>query len=221
VPAPRPLLFDLDGTLVDTVPFILTCARHAFEGYGRPVTDAEWINGIGTPLRTQLASLALHPDDVEPLLARYRTFWLENHDRLTHPFPGAVELVHSLAERGHPLAVVTSKTIAGAKRTLEHVGLPELVETLIAADSCPRSKPDPMPVHLALERLGCAASTAHSLMIGDSPHDVAAGKAAGTIAVAALWGACTRDALATASPDHFLAELGELPVLLRALDATE
>jgi pyrophosphatase PpaX len=58
-------------------------------------------------------------------------------------------------------------------------------------------------------------------MIGDSPHDVAAGKAAGTIAVAALWGACTRDALATASPDHFLAELGELPVLLRALDATE
>lgn len=218
---PRPLLFDLDGTLVDTVPFILACARHTFEGYGRAVSDAQWIAGIGTPLRTQLTSLALRPADVEPLLSRYRTFWLENHDRLTHPFPGAVELVRTLAGRGHSIAIVTSKTLAGAQRTLEHVGLPELVETLVAADSCPRSKPDPMPVHLALERLGCTPSTARSLMIGDSPHDVAAGRAAGTIAVAALWGACTRAEIAAAGPDHFLAELGELPVLLRALDAME
>src|SRR5512140_2470661 len=75
-PLPRPVpiavLFDLDGTLVDTVPFILAAVRHAFEGYGRCPTDAEWIAGIGTPLKAQLASFARRPEDVQALFDRYR-----------------------------------------------------------------------------------------------------------------------------------------------------
>jgi pyrophosphatase PpaX len=215
VPAPRPLLFDLDGTLVDTVPFILTCVRHAFDGYERCPTDDEWILGIGTPLQTQLASFVRRPEDVESLFTRYRAYWIANHDRLTRPFPGAVETVRALAARGHPVGVVTAKMEAGARRTLAHVGLLDVVDALVGADSCARSKPDPMPVLLAAERLGREAADA--VLLGDSPHDVAAGNEAGATTVAALWGACTRDALAAARPQHFLGSIGEFPALLDAL----
>lgn len=210
------VLFDLDGTLVDTVPFILASVRHAFDGYGACPTDAEWIAGIGTPLRAQLASLARDPADVEPLFQRYRAFWLEHHDRETRCFPGAREVVADLAARGHPIGIVTAKIEQGALRTLGHVGLLPHVKVVIGADSCANAKPHPEPVLLALSRLG--AEPRHAILVGDSPHDVAAAKAAGARAAAALWGACGRDALAAAGADWFLAGVGEVPALVAELE---
>ena len=213
--APIAVLFDLDGTLVDTVPFILASVRHAFDGYGRCPTDAEWIAGIGTPLRAQLASSARRPEDVQALLERYRTFLIANHDRETRCFPGALEVVQALARAAHPIGIVTAKTEEGARRTLRHTGLAPLARVLVGADSCANAKPHPEPVLLALSRLGYPPSEA--VLIGDSPHDVAAAKAAGAIAVAALWGACAREALAAAGADHFLASVSEVPALVRSL----
>ena len=213
--APIAVLFDLDGTLVDTVPFILAAVRHAFEGYGRCPTDAEWIAGIGTPLRTQLASFARAPEDVQPLFDRYRAYWLEHHDRETRCFPGALEAVEALSRDGHPIGIVTAKIEQGAHRTLRHTGLSPFVRAVVGADSCANAKPHPEPVLLALTRLGYPPSEA--VLIGDSPHDVAAGKAAGAIAVAALWGACGRDALAAAGADRFLADVSDVPALVRSL----
>jgi pyrophosphatase PpaX len=217
--ADRTLLFDLDGTLVDTIPFIVAGARHTFEGYVRRPTDAEWIAGIGTPLRSQIEALAVRPEDVEPLLARYRAFWFENHDRLTKPFPGAVETIRLLSRRGHPIGIVTSKTMQGALRTLAHVGLSDSVGVVVAADSCAKQKPDPMPVRLALERLGGTSDGA--LMMGDSLHDILAGNAAGVLTIAALWGAGSREVLAAARPSHELADILELMPLLERLDLAE
>jgi pyrophosphatase PpaX len=217
-PGARPIavLLDLDGTLVDTVPFILASVRHAFEGYGRCPTDAEWIAGIGTPLRVQLASFARAPADVEPLFDRYRAFWLEHHDRLTRLFPGAGEAVRAIRAAGHPVAVITAKIEAGAERTLRHVGLRALVDVVVAADTVARSKPDPMPVRHALERLD--RTPAEAVMIGDSNHDLAAGRAAGTATAGVLWGAASREVLAPLA-DHLLAELAELAPLVARLQA--
>jgi pyrophosphatase PpaX len=206
------VLFDLDGTLVDTVPFILEAVRHAFDGYGACPTDAEWIAGIGTPLRTQLASFARRPDDVQPLFDRYRTYWLANHDDRTRCFPGAVEVLAQLQGRGHPIGVVTAKIEQGAHRTLRHTGLLPYVQAVVGADSCANAKPHPEPVLLALSRLGCLPAGA--LLVGDSPHDVAAAKAAGCTAAAALWGACTREALAAAGADFFLEDVRDVPGLV-------
>lgn len=222
---PRPLrsaprlavLFDLDGTLVDSVPLILAAVRHAFAGYGTCPTDAEWIAGIGTPLRAQLAALVRSPEDLEPIFERYRAYWLEHHDRETRCFPGAREVVERLAAAGHPLGVVTAKIEQGALRTLRHTGLLPLVQAVVAADSCAHAKPHPEPVHLALSRLGAVPERA--LLVGDSPHDVAAGRAAGTRTAAALWGACTREVLAAAGADHLLSSIGEVPALVEALEA--
>ena len=209
LPRLPPVLFDLDGTLVDTVPFILAAARHAFEGYGAGPTDAEWVAGIGTPLRAQIASFARVSEDVDLLVERYRAYWLEHHDRLTRAFAGAVETVAALAASGRPLAVVTAKVEAGAHRTLRHTGLLPFVPVVIGADSCARAKPHPDPVRLALSRLG--AGTEGAVFVGDSPHDIAAGRAAGVRTIAALWGACGRAALAEAAPDAFLSDIRALP----------
>ncbi|HET8732226.1 MAG TPA: HAD-IA family hydrolase [Anaeromyxobacteraceae bacterium] len=213
---PIAVLFDLDGTLVDTVPFILASVRHAFEGYGRCPTDAEWIAGIGTPLREQLASFARDPADVQPLFDRYRAFWLEHHDGMTRLFPGAGEVVRALKAAGHPVAIITAKIEQGAERTLRHVGLREHVDLVVAADTVARCKPDPMPVHHALERLG--RSPQEAVMIGDSNHDLAAGRGAGTATAGVLWGAASREVLAPLA-DHLLAEVGELLPLVARLQA--
>ena len=211
------MLFDLDGTLVDTVPFILEAVRSAFEGYGACPTDAEWIAGIGTPLRTQLASFARRPQDVETLFERYRTFWIAHHDERTRAFPGAVEVVRALSAAGHPIGVVTAKIEHGALRTLRHTGLLPYVQAVIGADSCAHAKPHPEPVLLALSRLG--EPPGEALLVGDSPHDIAAAKAAGARAAAALWGACARQVLAAAGADFFLDDVRGLPALVASLEA--
>jgi pyrophosphatase PpaX len=213
---PIAVLFDLDGTLVDTVPFILAAVRHTFEGTGACPSDAEWIAGIGTPLRAQLASFAKRPEDVEPLFQRYRAYWLEHHDARTRCFPGALEAVETLARRGHPIGVVTAKIEQGARRTLTHTGLLPYVKAVVGADSCAHAKPHPEPVLVALAALGATPSEA--ILLGDSPHDIAAAKAAGALGIGALWGACSRDALAAAGADLFLADVREVPALVESLE---
>ena len=208
------ILFDLDGTLVDTVPFILEAVRHAFDGYGRCPTDAEWIAGIGTPLRAQLLAFADRADDVEPLLQRYRTFWIANHDDRTRAFPGALEVVRELSGIGHPIGVVTAKVEQGALRTLGHVAMLPYVNAIVGADSCVNAKPHPEPVLLALSRLG--RPPAEGLLVGDSPHDLVAARAAGAVSVAAPWGACGREILAPHA-DHVLEHVRDLPALVRTL----
>jgi pyrophosphatase PpaX len=213
---PLTVLLDLDGTLVDTIPFILESARHAFDGYGRAPTDAEWIAGIGTPLRLQLASFARVPEDVEPLFQRYRAYWHEHHDVRTRAFPGARDALLRLRDEGHAIGIVTGKLVDGAHRTLRHTGLLPLVDTVVGADSGAAPKPDPAPVRLALARLG--VEPRHAMFVGDSPLDVTAGKRAGAIAVAARWGACGADVLAAAEPDEALDDVAALPALVARLE---
>jgi pyrophosphatase PpaX len=209
---PIAVLLDLDGTLVDTVPFILQTVRAAFEGRPRRPSEEEWIAGIGKPLRVQLAPYAEGTADLDALLARYRAYQREHHDRMTRPFPGAVEAVRAVWAAGHPVGVVTGKLADTASRALSLVGLAPYVQVVVAADSCPRHKPDPEPVLLALARLGRAADEA--LFLGDSPVDLQAGHAAGVMTVAALWGAASREALVALHPAHLLDDIAELPALV-------
>ncbi len=217
MPSARPIavLFDLDGTLVDTVPFILEAVRSAFEDYGTCPTDGEWIAGIGTPLRAQLASFARRSEDVEALFQRYRAYWIAHHDERTRAFPGALEVVAELSAAGYPIGVVTAKIEHGAYRTLRHAGLLPHVQAVIGADSCANAKPHPEPVLLALSRLG--RGPREGILVGDSPHDIAATKAAGARAVAALWGACTKSVLAAAGADFFLEHVRDVPALVASL----
>ena len=213
MPRPLAVLLDLDGTLVDTIGLLMGAMRHAFQGHPGPVpTDAEWRAGIGTPLAVQLAPYASGPAHVEALVAGYRAYQGEHLDRLTTLYPGARAALDALDARGHPLAVVTSKSETMTRRTLSAIGLADAVRVVVSADSTTRHKPHPEPVELALSRLGY--SPGEALFVGDSPHDLHAGRAAGVTTVAALWGFFDRETLDAAGADHAIASMSELPPLV-------
>ncbi len=206
---PAALLFDLDGTLIDSIQLIVEAVEFAFAGRpGKGPTRAEWMAGIGTPLVTQLGAFATDAEDLRRLTAVYREYQHRHHDRLTRCYTGVADVLGALRERGHPMAIVTSKADAIARRSLDHVGLLPLMDVLIGADSCARHKPDPEPVRLALERLDYRAHEA--IFIGDSPFDIASGKAAGVRTVAVTWGAFTRAQLEPLGADHVIDSVGEL-----------
>jgi pyrophosphatase PpaX len=207
------ILFDLDGTLIDTIELLLSSSRYAFEGWHRQTpTEAEWVRGIGTPLVEQLRAYAADDAEVTLLLDRYRRYQREHHDRLTRCYADVPDVIASLAERRHPLAVVTSKATPIANQSLAFVGLDRHFPIVVGFDDTTRHKPHPEPVQHALRRLGFMPDQA--VFVGDSPHDIHAGNAAGVTTVAALWGPFDRETLAEADPDHFIESLADLPGLL-------
>jgi pyrophosphatase PpaX len=207
---PPALLFDLDGTLVDSIDLILQSSRYAFEGFaGRAPTDDEWRAGIGRPLVTMFRQYVQDDAEVERLVARYRTFQLENHDRLLHAYDGVVATLRALHQSGHPMALVTSKADWLARRALEHVGIADLFPVLVGCDSCTNHKPHPEPVERALALLG--VEPADALFVGDSSHDVESGRAAGVYTVGVTWGAFAREELVAAGAHVVIDQVEALP----------
>lgn len=212
---PFAVLFDLDGTLVDSIGLLVASMEFAFDGRMRRPPVDEWVAMIGTPLDAMLAHWAEGPDDVQALRARYRDFQFANHDAMTHAYPGTVETVRALHAAGYPLAVVTSKLEVGARRSLKFVGIEECFTAVVGIDHTERHKPEPEPVWHALSLLGVGAERA--VFVGDSTHDMHAGRAAGVVTAAALWGPYDRAQLATASPGHWLGEMREVLTLVTEL----
>src|SRR3954468_23551947 len=133
------LLFDLDGTLVDSIALIINSARYAFEKLGREwISDAEWSSGIGIPLPTMFSRYARDAADRDALIAAYREYQLANHDRLVRCYENVIETVTALRDRGHPLAVVTSKSEYLAFRALALVGLASSIDTVVGLESSTR-----------------------------------------------------------------------------------
>jgi pyrophosphatase PpaX len=213
---PVAVLFDLDGTLIDSIGLLLASVRHAFEGFnGRAPTEQEWVAGIGTPLGKQLQAFCESDEQLEAVTTRYRTFQRASHDRLTSVFPGTLEVLGLLAAAGHPMGIVTSKSNEMMDRALVLTGIAPYMTTTIGCDSCALHKPDPFPVRMALGELGYEAGEA--VFVGDSPHDINSGNAAGVVSIAALWGPFTRDQLQLANPAHYLNDISELPALVERI----
>ena len=211
---PPTILFDLDGTLIDSIELILSSMRYAFAKLGREApSDEEWSAGIGIPLFTMFARYARDDADRLELIAAYREHQFAHHDRLVRCYDDVVDTVRTLRERGHPMGIVTSKSEYLAMRGLVHVGLAKYMDTIVGCDGSARHKPDPEPVRIALHRLDCPPERA--LFVGDSVHDVIAGNAAGVTTVAALWGAFKREDMEPGQPNHWLTSISELPPIVQ------
>ncbi len=209
MPRSRAVLFDLDGTLIDSIDLIVNSARHAFEKCGHPMpTREEWIADLGLPLRAMFGRFIADDAKMEELVAGYREYQLANHDRLVRPYEEVTSTLEALHDRGYDLAVVTSKSEPLAKRGLAHVGLEGFFDVIVGLESCTRHKPDPEPVRTALDRLRIGPKAA--AFVGDSPHDMVAGRAAGVTTVAALWGPFSRAQLAGSEPDYYIGRMPEL-----------
>jgi pyrophosphatase PpaX len=208
------VLFDLDGTLADTIELILRCFRHTMETHREVMpTDEALRAGIGTPLREQMKSFARDEDEVAAMVETYVSFQHTIHDQMVTPYPGILAVVEAFQRRGIPMAVVTSKRRVMTGRTLAVCGLDEAFPVVVTADQVSKGKPDPEPVLLALDRLGIADGADRVLFVGDSPHDVKAGRAAGTRTAAVLWGAFSEAALRAESPDFEVRSPEELLAL--------
>jgi pyrophosphatase PpaX len=212
-PPPRVFLFDFDGTLADTTELIMRSYRHTVAVHlDQPPSEDEWLAGFGTPLDVQIARFARSPREAEAMAATYRSYQAEHHDSLVHPFPGVPAMIAELARRGVPLAIVTSKFRRSTVRGMELCGLVDHIPVIVTPEDVAHPKPHPEPVHVALERLGANASEA--VFIGDSPHDIAAGRSAGTRTAAALWGPFPSAVLEATGADYLLREVGEVLWLL-------
>jgi pyrophosphatase PpaX len=212
------VLFDLDGTLIDSIGLLLASVKHTFAGReGRAPTEEEWIAGIGTPLSEQLRPFVESDEDAEALVARYRTYQRQHHDKLTPPYEGALETLEQLYSWGHPMGVVTSKSNEMMERGLRHTGMDVYMKTMIGCDSCMLHKPDPFPVQMAMSELGYEAH--ETVFVGDSPHDIASGNGAGVTTIAALWGPFSKSQLALYKPTLYLDRITDLPSAVQRVQA--
>ena len=213
----RAILFDLDGTLIDTTDLILRCFQFSWSKVcGFEHSRATLIQTFGTPLRDAMHRLLVRGDSkngiqgteseqstVEELLGAYRTFNVLNHDALARPFEGTREVLTELRKRGYSIAVVTSKGRELGLRGLKLCSLDDLLDFAIFLEDTNLHKPHPEPILAALERLNTPADAA--VYVGDSRHDIIAAQAAGVRTVGALWGPSPRPELEREGPS-FVAE---------------
>jgi pyrophosphatase PpaX len=202
-------LFDLDGTLLDSIRLILDSYHHTLKVHGHPPrSDAYWLAGVGTPLRVQFKEWAHNAEVMEQMISTYRDFNLDKHDTMASAYPDVVAAVKALHARGVNLGIVTSKNRRGAERGLELMGLAKEFSLIIGADDVVNPKPHPEPVLKGLVHFGVGAD--ETVYIGDSVHDMHSGRAAGVRTAAVLWGPFTRTDLASTRPDYWLEKPADL-----------
>ena len=179
------VLFDLDGTVVDTGAIILASMRHAAETVlGRSYSDEQLMAAVGGPgLEAQME--ALDPTRVDELVRVYREHNEPLHDTIS-VCEGMDVVLDELRDRGHRLGVVTAKRRATVDLAFARIPIEHLFETVVGGDETSEHKPHPAPLLLALERMGAAPQEA--AYVGDSPFDMQAAKAGGLRAIGVSWG---------------------------------
>ncbi len=216
----RLVIFDVDGTLVDSLGDIALAMHHAFAEVDAPVPERAAIKGIiGLSLDVAMARLApdLGPRDHDALVEAYKRSYMSLRAQAgaahSSPlFPGTREMLGDLAARDDLLlGVATGKSRRGLDKLIEGHGLHGLFVTSQVADYHP-SKPHPAMLHAALDEAGVAAGDA--VMVGDTTYDMDMARAAGIAAIGVSWG---YHPVADLKPDHLLASWSDLPGCLARL----
>jgi len=201
------ILFDLDGTLLDTTDLIIKSFQHTVKAhYDREVDVDLVLRYFGKPLRAAMEVIG--PEKVDELIQTYREYNLIHHDSLAKSFAGVAEVIQELFNQGLLMAIVTSKTQATAIRGLKLFDMDKYFPVIIGCEQSTNHKPHPEPVLVALAELGLTAD--ECLMVGDSPADLASGKAAGTKTAAVSWTVLPMESLLAENPDYVLDTLADL-----------
>lgn len=203
----RCIVFDLDGTVANTIPLIIASYDHALRTVvGIPADPELTRRWIGQTLWDTFTEH--YPDHVDALVESYVEFNLSQLERQVQRYDGMAELLAELAVVGARIGVATSKRRRSAELTLAAVGLQAKVPLVVAMEDTATHKPHPAPLLLAVTKLGAEAEAA--VYIGDAVVDIEAAKAAGMASIAVSWGAGERAALQAAEPTLLVDTMAEL-----------
>ncbi|MDP5308060.1 phosphoglycolate phosphatase [Paracoccus spongiarum] len=173
--APCPVVFDLDGTLIDSAPDIHACVNAVLTQHGvAPLTLDRVRSFVGGGVEVLWARIASATGlDAEQRRDMMASFMVRYHDatRLTRLFPGVTEALGALADRGHPLGICTNKPLGPTHAVLDHFGIRQIFGVVIGGDSLPEKKPDPAPLRAAFAALGADPAAPQALYVGDSEFD--------------------------------------------------
>jgi pyrophosphatase PpaX len=200
-------VFDLDGTLADTINLIVESYQHAFRTVlGREEEPDVIRSWIGRPL---IGAFRDHsPEQADELYATYLQWNSDNTERLIRTYDGVIDVLGDLREAGVHVGIATSKRRESAEQAMDILGISQHVDVLVAMEDTDRHKPDPTPLLLALERMGRSSNAA--VYVGDAVVDVLAGKAAGMDTLAVTWGAGLPQALHAVRPTAIASSADEL-----------
>lgn len=211
----KAVLFDLDGTLIDTNELIIQTFQTVLdEKFPGRYSRESILPFLGPPLYETFTQV--DPTQVDDLIAAYRKWNVENHDSMVQAFPGVVDTVKELHARGIQLAIVSTKRNEMIERALNLMTIREYFSAVIGLDDVKHAKPDPEPVQLALSKLNVAPEKA--LMVGDNFHDIMAGRAAGVDSVAVAWSIKGLDYLLAFEPKFTLHSMDELLTIVDGED---
>lgn len=210
----RGIVFDFDGTLVDATDAILHCVRLVARSLGFAEPPADQVRRmIGRPL-VEIFSVTVpsaSPADAQRYVEEYRRLFFPCCAARIRVLPGVARtLAHFSARLG--LGIATSRTADGAERILETLGLRHHIKAIVGIEAVQKTKPEPEPVLKTLELMRIPPGA--GVMVGDTPDDVAAGRAAGLMAVGVTTGAHGRDELEAAGADHVVDDLWELTTIV-------
>ena len=195
------LIFDFDGTIIDTNLIIakgLNLFSKAYRGCRLSPHELEQLTG--RPLLDQMA--ALNSERADEMAARFREWYAQRHDALTRSFQGMDELFDDLRQCSFNMAIVTNNSREGVQMGLKHLGMHHLFQTVITCDDVKEKKPSPEGVHLALKRMNVRPEEA--LFIGDSAGDLIASRRAGVANVLVGWTSVRRETLMAHQPDFVI-----------------
>lgn len=205
------VLFDLDGTLIDTNELIISSFMHTLNHYYPEQYKREDVLAfMGPPLYDTFVQM--DKERVHEMIDTYRTHNLSHHDELVTEFAGVFETVKWLHDQKYKLAIVTTKQINTVMLGLKLTKLDQFFDVIVAIDDVQHAKPHPEPVEKALVLLN--AQPEEAVMVGDNHHDILSGKNAGTKTAGVAWSAKGREHIASYEPDVILEEMKDLIPLL-------
>lgn len=203
----KAILFDLDGTLINTNTLIMESFKHAFKTHlNIEMEEEKIVRFFGEPLKKSMESV--DPDNAQGLIDVFHTFNERNHDILATRYEGAEETVITLKKMGIKLGIVTSKRKLMTDRSLKLIGAYDYMDVIITPEDTVKHKPDGTPALLACERLGVRPEEA--LFVGDSIYDIQCGKNAGNKTCAVTYTSFPMSELMTYKPDYQIDKLIEI-----------
>ncbi|MCR8643327.1 pyrophosphatase PpaX [Paenibacillus sp. N1-5-1-14] len=207
----KAMLFDLDGTVLDTNELIIQSFLHALEGQTPvPYTRELLIPHMGRPLYEQMRYFT-EQDEVEEIVKTYRAFNVAKHDELVSAFPHVEETLAALKEAGIRIGIVTSKVRMTTEMGLKLTGLDKYVDTVITVDDVKQPKPHPEGIQSALRNLDFGLEDLSDvIMVGDSHYDIEAGHNAGVQTVAVNWSLKGLTYLQKYNPTYIIDDMREL-----------